>query len=220
MPVRSSVSSTILGSFIILLIFVFLRWKMQKNDIKTTNWIAVLWLHVFSDASVTCRLLTYVKYILLCPCLKIIHNHTLILYRLCPNRKAGLILSQLDELSPWCKGLLQEPKIGLRRMSLKFLSCRYTDTKVFGLNWSDMGQDVQKACDEQTLTVMYNDYGEPRELWRFQIWFRRQQFTIANCSICICCLKCSTLFEKAINFFNLNGSWTKHISCITVSSGL
>ncbi|TKS80346.1 Astrotactin-1 Neuronal migration protein GC14 [Collichthys lucidus] len=79
-------------------------------------------------------------------------------------RKAGLILSQLDELSPWCKGLLQEPKIGLRRMSLKFLSCRYTDTKAFGLNWSDMGQDVHKACDEQTLTVMYNDYGEPKEL--------------------------------------------------------
>uniref|UniRef100_A0A671WJ11 Astrotactin 1 n=1 Tax=Sparus aurata TaxID=8175 RepID=A0A671WJ11_SPAAU len=79
-------------------------------------------------------------------------------------RKAGLILSQLDELSLWCKGLLQEPKIGLRRMSLKFLSCRYTDTKAFGLNWSDMGQDVHKACDEQTLTVMYNDYGEPKEL--------------------------------------------------------
>uniref|UniRef100_A0A4W6C0F3 Astrotactin 1 n=1 Tax=Lates calcarifer TaxID=8187 RepID=A0A4W6C0F3_LATCA len=79
-------------------------------------------------------------------------------------RKASLILSQLDELSPWCKGLLQEPKIGLRRMSLKFLSCRYTDTKAFGLNWSDMGQDVHKACDEQTLTVMYNDYGEPKEL--------------------------------------------------------
>ncbi|KAF0047402.1 hypothetical protein F2P81_001035 [Scophthalmus maximus] len=73
-------------------------------------------------------------------------------------RKASLILSQLDELSPWCKGLLQEPKIGLRRMSLKFLSCRYTDTKAFGLNWSDMGQDVHKACDEQTITVMYNDY--------------------------------------------------------------
>lgn len=49
-------------------------------------------------------------------------------------------------------------------MSLKFLSCRYTDTKAFGLNWSDMGQDVHKACDEQTLTVMYNDYGEPKEL--------------------------------------------------------
>uniref|UniRef100_A0A8C5I0L7 Astrotactin 1 n=1 Tax=Gouania willdenowi TaxID=441366 RepID=A0A8C5I0L7_GOUWI len=79
-------------------------------------------------------------------------------------RKAGLILSQLEELSHWCKGLLQEPKIGLRRMSLKFLSCRYTDTKVFGLNWSDMGPDVHKACDEQTLTVMYNDYGEPKEL--------------------------------------------------------
>ncbi|XP_015256328.1 PREDICTED: astrotactin-1-like [Cyprinodon variegatus] len=79
-------------------------------------------------------------------------------------RKAGLILSQLDELSLWCKGLLQEPKIGLRRMSLKFLSCRYTDTKAFGLNWSEMGQDVHKACDEQTLTVMYNDYGEPKEL--------------------------------------------------------
>ena len=83
---------------------------------------------------------------------------------LCPNRKAGLILSQLGELNPWCKGLLQEPKIGLRRMSLKFLSCRYTDTKAFGLNWSHMGQDVHKACDEQTLTVMYNDYGEPKEL--------------------------------------------------------
>nr|XP_057921269.1 astrotactin-1 isoform X5 [Doryrhamphus excisus] len=78
-------------------------------------------------------------------------------------RKAGLILSQLNELSPWCKGLLQEPKIGLRRMSLKFLSCRYTDTKTFGMNWADMGQDVHKACDEQMLTVMYNDYGEPKE---------------------------------------------------------
>lgn len=79
-------------------------------------------------------------------------------------RKAGLILSQLNELSHWCKGLLQEPKIGLRRMSLKFLSCRYTDSKAFGLKWSEMGQDVHKACDEQTLTVMYNDYGEPKEL--------------------------------------------------------
>lgn len=92
------------------------------------------------------------------------HTNPLTLYGACSNRKAGLILSQLDELSPWCKGLLQEPKIGLRRMSLKFLSCRYTDTKAFGLNWSDMGQDVHKACDEQTLTVMYNDYGEPKEL--------------------------------------------------------
>uniref|UniRef100_A0A674NJL6 Astrotactin 1 n=1 Tax=Takifugu rubripes TaxID=31033 RepID=A0A674NJL6_TAKRU len=79
-------------------------------------------------------------------------------------RKASLILSQLEELSPWCKGLLQEPKIGLRRMSLKFLSCRYTDTKVFGISWLGMGPDVHKACDLQTLTVMYNDYGEPKEL--------------------------------------------------------
>lgn len=80
------------------------------------------------------------------------------------NRKASLILSQLNELSPWCKGLLQEPKIGLRQMSLKFLSCRYTDTKAFWINWPGMGQDVHKACDMQTLTVMYNDYGEPKEL--------------------------------------------------------
>ncbi|KAJ8274350.1 hypothetical protein COCON_G00089750 [Conger conger] len=79
-------------------------------------------------------------------------------------RKAGLILSQLDDLSSWCRGLLQEPKIGLRRASLKYLACRYTDTKAFGLNWVDLGQDVRKACDEQLLPVLYNDYGEPKEL--------------------------------------------------------
>ncbi|ROL44533.1 Astrotactin-1 [Anabarilius grahami] len=56
--------------------------------------------------------------------------------------KAGLILSQLDELSGWCRGLLQEPKIGLRRASLKYLSCRYTDTKAFGLSWVNLGQDL------------------------------------------------------------------------------
>ncbi|XP_035643961.1 astrotactin-1 isoform X8 [Oncorhynchus keta] len=78
-------------------------------------------------------------------------------------RKAGLILSQLDDLSGWCRDLLQESKIGLRRMSLKYLSCRYTDTKAFGLNWVELGQDVRKACDEQNLLVMYNDYGEPKE---------------------------------------------------------
>lgn len=88
----------------------------------------------------------------------------LVLFVLFSHRKASLILSQLEELSPWCKGLLQEPKIGLRRMSLKFLSCRYTDTKVFGISWLGMGPDVHKACDLQTLTVMYNDYGEPKEL--------------------------------------------------------
>ncbi|KAI7809684.1 putative astrotactin-1, partial [Triplophysa rosa] len=79
-------------------------------------------------------------------------------------RKAGLILSQLDELSGWCRGLLQEPKIGLRRASLKYLSCRYTDTKAFGLNWLNLGQDLRKACEDQTLSVMYNDYGEAKEL--------------------------------------------------------
>ncbi|XP_062336863.1 astrotactin-1 isoform X6 [Osmerus eperlanus] len=79
-------------------------------------------------------------------------------------RKSGLILSQLDYLSGWCRGLLQEPKIGLRRVSLKYLSCRYTDTKSFGLNWVDLGQEIRKACDEQLLPVLYNDYGEPKEL--------------------------------------------------------
>lgn len=82
----------------------------------------------------------------------------------CSCRKAGLILSQLDELSGWCRGLLQEPKIGLRRASLKYLSCRYTDTKAFGLSWVNLGQDLRKACEEQMLSVMYNDYGEPKEL--------------------------------------------------------
>ncbi|XP_053089320.1 astrotactin-1 isoform X3 [Pangasianodon hypophthalmus] len=79
-------------------------------------------------------------------------------------RKAGLILSQLDDLSGWCRGLLQEPKIGLRRASLKFLACRYTDTKAFGLSWMELGQGLHKSCDEQMLPVMYNDYGEPKEI--------------------------------------------------------
>ncbi|XP_028667151.1 astrotactin-1 isoform X2 [Erpetoichthys calabaricus] len=79
-------------------------------------------------------------------------------------RKAGLILSQLDDLSGWCRGLLQEPKIGLRRVSLKYLACRYTDTKSAGLNWADLSRDIRKACEEQTLSVLYNDYGESKEL--------------------------------------------------------
>ncbi|XP_058251813.1 astrotactin-1 isoform X5 [Hemibagrus wyckioides] len=79
-------------------------------------------------------------------------------------RKAGLILSQLDDLSGWCRGLLQEPKIGLRRASLKFLACRYTDTKAFSLSWMELAQGLHKSCDEQTLSVMYNDYGEPKEI--------------------------------------------------------
>ncbi|KAK6484675.1 astrotactin-1-like isoform X1 [Huso huso] len=79
-------------------------------------------------------------------------------------RKAGLILSQLDHLSGWCGGLLQEPKIGLRRVSLKYLACRYTDTKSFGLNWVDLSLDIRKACEEQMLSVLYNDYGELKVL--------------------------------------------------------
>ncbi|XP_061746647.1 astrotactin-1-like isoform X3 [Nerophis ophidion] len=75
-------------------------------------------------------------------------------------RKAGLILSQLQQVSPWCKSLLQEAKVGLRRMSLQFLSCRYSDTKV---NWADLDQDLHKSCEQQTLTVTYNDYGQPKE---------------------------------------------------------
>ncbi|XP_072768243.1 astrotactin-1 isoform X3 [Nerophis lumbriciformis] len=76
-------------------------------------------------------------------------------------RKAGLILSQLHQVSPWCKSLLQEAKVGLRRMSLQFLSCRYSDTAK--VNWADLDQDLHKSCDQQTLTVTYNDYGEPKE---------------------------------------------------------
>ncbi|MBN3285008.1 ASTN1 protein, partial [Polyodon spathula] len=79
-------------------------------------------------------------------------------------RKAGLILSQLDHLSGWCSGLLQEPKIGLRRVSLKYLACRYTDTKSFGLNWVDLSLDIKKASEEQVLSVLYNDYGELKVL--------------------------------------------------------
>ncbi|MGH0145191.1 UNVERIFIED_CONTAM: hypothetical protein FKN15_042235 [Acipenser sinensis] len=79
-------------------------------------------------------------------------------------RKAGLILSHLDHLSGWCSGLLQEPKISLRRVSLKYLSCHYTDTKSFGINWVDLSLDIRKASEEQVLSVLYNDYGELKVL--------------------------------------------------------
>ncbi|XP_010285665.1 PREDICTED: astrotactin-1-like, partial [Phaethon lepturus] len=49
-------------------------------------------------------------------------------------RKAGLILSQLGDLSSWCNGLLQEPKISLQRSSLKYLACRYSEIKPYGLD--------------------------------------------------------------------------------------
>ncbi|XP_072854307.2 astrotactin-1 isoform X1 [Pogona vitticeps] len=75
-------------------------------------------------------------------------------------RKAGLILSQLGDLSAWCHGLLQEPKIGLQRTSLKFLACRYSEIKPYGFTWLELSQDLKKTCEEQTLTVLYNDYGD------------------------------------------------------------
>lgn len=79
----------------------------------------------------------------------------------CPHcRKAGLILSQLGDLSSWCNGLLQEPKISLQRSSLKYLACRYSEIKPYGLDWSELSRDLKKTCEEQTLSVLYNDYGD------------------------------------------------------------
>ncbi|NXY47556.1 ASTN1 protein, partial [Ceuthmochares aereus] len=75
-------------------------------------------------------------------------------------RKAGLILSQLGDLSSWCNGLLQEPKISLQRSSLKYLACRYSEIKPYGLDWSELSQDLKKTCEEQMLSVLYNDYGD------------------------------------------------------------
>ncbi|NXE66749.1 ASTN1 protein, partial [Calcarius ornatus] len=75
-------------------------------------------------------------------------------------RKAGLILSQLGDLSSWCNGLLQEPKISLQRSSLKYLACRYSEIKPYGLDWSELSRDLRKTCEEQTLSVLYNDYGD------------------------------------------------------------
>ncbi|KFW76340.1 Astrotactin-1, partial [Manacus vitellinus] len=75
-------------------------------------------------------------------------------------RKAGLILSQLGDLSSWCNGLLQEPKISLQRSSLKYLACRYSEIKPYGLDWSELSRDLKKTCEEQTLSVLYNDYGD------------------------------------------------------------
>ncbi|KAM7053701.1 astrotactin-1 isoform 3-T3 [Molossus nigricans] len=79
-------------------------------------------------------------------------------------RKAGLILAQLGELSSWCNGLLQEPKISLRRGSLKYLGCRYSEIKPYGLQWSELSQDLRKTCEEQTLSIPYNDYGDSKDI--------------------------------------------------------
>ncbi|XP_070123843.1 astrotactin-1 isoform X6 [Equus przewalskii] len=79
-------------------------------------------------------------------------------------RKAGLILSQLGDLSSWCNGLLREPKISLRRSSLKYLGCRYSEIKPYGLDWSELSRDLRKTCEEQTLSVPYNDYGDSKDI--------------------------------------------------------
>lgn len=75
-------------------------------------------------------------------------------------RKAGLILSQLGDLSGWCHSLLQEPKISLQRTTLKFLACRYSEIKPYGFNWLELSRDLKKTCEEQMLNVLYNDYGD------------------------------------------------------------
>lgn len=75
-------------------------------------------------------------------------------------RKAGLILAQLGDLSAWCHGLLQEPKIGLQRTSFKFLACRYSEIKPYGFSWMELSRDLKKTCEEQMLSVLYNDYGD------------------------------------------------------------
>ncbi|MBZ3887484.1 Astrotactin-1 [Sciurus carolinensis] len=79
-------------------------------------------------------------------------------------RKAGLILSQLGDLSSWCDGLLQEPKIGLRRSALKYLGCRYSEIRPYGLDWSELSRDLRKTCEEQTLSIPYNDYGDSKDI--------------------------------------------------------
>uniref|UniRef100_A0A8C3HM96 Astrotactin 1 n=1 Tax=Chrysemys picta bellii TaxID=8478 RepID=A0A8C3HM96_CHRPI len=75
-------------------------------------------------------------------------------------RKAGLILSQLGDLSGWCNSLLQEPKISLQRTSLRYLACRYSEIKPYGLNWSELSRDLKKTCEEQALSILSNDYGD------------------------------------------------------------
>ncbi|KAK9403873.1 astrotactin-1 [Crotalus adamanteus] len=61
-------------------------------------------------------------------------------------RKAGLILSQLGDLSSWCHSLLQEPKISLQRTTLKFLACRYSEIKPYGFSWLELSRDLKKTC--------------------------------------------------------------------------
>lgn len=78
-------------------------------------------------------------------------------------RKAGLVLSQLDALSPRCSYLLGEPRISLRRSSLRYLACRYNEPKPHALNWTELSKDLRKNCEEQILIVLSNDYGDSKD---------------------------------------------------------
>uniref|UniRef100_A0A8C5Q6G2 Astrotactin 1 n=1 Tax=Leptobrachium leishanense TaxID=445787 RepID=A0A8C5Q6G2_9ANUR len=78
-------------------------------------------------------------------------------------RKASLVLSQLDTLSPLCSHLLSEPRVSLRRSSLRYMACRYSEVKTPALNWTDLNRDLRKNCEEQMLVVLSNDYGESKE---------------------------------------------------------
>uniref|UniRef100_F6TG92 Evolutionarily conserved-signaling intermediate in Toll pathway, mitochondrial n=1 Tax=Xenopus tropicalis TaxID=8364 RepID=F6TG92_XENTR len=76
-------------------------------------------------------------------------------------RKAGLVLSQLDSLSPWCSHLLSGPRITLRRSSIHYLACRYSEVKPHALNWLELSRDLRKNCEEQVMnqTEESNDTG-------------------------------------------------------------
>uniref|UniRef100_A0A6I8SKB5 Astrotactin 1 n=1 Tax=Xenopus tropicalis TaxID=8364 RepID=A0A6I8SKB5_XENTR len=78
-------------------------------------------------------------------------------------RKAGLVLSQLDSLSPWCSHLLSGPRITLRRSSIHYLACRYSEVKPHALNWLELSRDLRKNCEEQVLVVLSNDYGDRKD---------------------------------------------------------
>ncbi|XP_077132366.1 astrotactin-1 isoform X2 [Ranitomeya variabilis] len=78
-------------------------------------------------------------------------------------RKAGLVLSQLEALSPRCSYLLGEPRISLRRSSLRYLACRYSEPKPIAVNWTELSRDLRKNCEEQILIVLSNDYGDSKD---------------------------------------------------------
>ncbi|KAG9483050.1 hypothetical protein GDO78_009147, partial [Eleutherodactylus coqui] len=78
-------------------------------------------------------------------------------------RKAGLVLSQLEALSPRCSYLLGEPRISLRRSSLRYLACRYSEPKPSAMNWTELSRDLRKNCEEQILIVLSNDYGDSKD---------------------------------------------------------